>query len=121
MPGGASVNCAAPLVTGTPAALLTVTVYAPTFAALMAGSVNVMVLEIVVLLTRMVAEPPAGSEPPLIGVGRRTSHHGGELNRLIGCDNLPDRRGGDAYRYRWVDGKHRRDDCTLPSGLLTIT
>src|SRR5271170_2470982 len=38
-PGGASVNCAAALVTGAAAALLTVTVYAPTLAALMAGIV----------------------------------------------------------------------------------
>ena len=36
-PGGASVSCAAALVTGAFAALLTVTVYAPTFAALIAG------------------------------------------------------------------------------------
>src|SRR5580698_3286734 len=39
IPGGASVSCAGALVTGTPAALLTVTVNAPTLAALMAGIV----------------------------------------------------------------------------------
>src|SRR5271170_2042101 len=37
IPGGASVSCAGALVTGAAAALLTVTVYEPTLAALMAG------------------------------------------------------------------------------------
>jgi hypothetical protein len=38
-PGGASVICAALLVAAAPASLFTVTVYAPTFAAVTAGTV----------------------------------------------------------------------------------
>src|SRR5271156_2864887 len=59
IPGGASVSCAA-LIAGALAALLTVTVNVPTLAALIAGMVKVMMFEVCVLLTSMVALPPLG-------------------------------------------------------------